>query len=154
MMPIDFATKVAVQLDERVRDLYQRARIMFGRAPAGVSIAYVVHDLATRLSDIEHGTVSQTAAREAAGALVPDLDSEDFWRSALGQLIAWHIGYPQDWVPVKLVGALLGTSRQYGYQAVNEAQLQKVANGGSLHVETAGVLDLIRDRRPHPWKVK
>jgi hypothetical protein len=97
--------------------------------------------------------VGPTAAREAASALVSDLDSEGFWRSPLGQVIAWHIGYPQDWVPVKLVGALLGTSRQYGYQAVNEAQLQKMTCGAALHVETAGVLDLIRDRRQAPWGV-
>lgn len=150
MAPVDF-NEVVIQLDERVRDLYQRSRILFGRAPAGISIAYVVRDLAERLRDIEHGAVGQTAAREAAMALVSDLDSEDFWRSALGQVIAWHVGYPQDWVPVKLVGALLGTSRQYGYQAVGEARLPKMSRGAALHVETAGVLDLIRDRRPVPW---
>lgn len=140
------------QLERLVRDLYDRARVLFGRPPAGISVTYVARDLAWRLIDVDHPAVGPAAAREAASALVPNLDSESFWRSALGQLITWHIGYPQDWVPVKLVGALLGTSRQYGYQAVNEAKLQKMSNGGSLHVETAGVLALIRDRRPLPWK--
>lgn len=154
MTSVEFDQAVA-QLDERVCDLYERSRILFGSAPTGAPTTHVVRDLGERLRNTEDSTVGPTAARQVARALLADLDSENFWRSALGQVIAWHIGYPQEWVPVKLVGALLGASRQYGYQATEEARLTKMLAGGWLHVKSADVLDLIRARRPRPsWGVK
>lgn len=140
------------QLEKLVRDLYQRARILFGRPPAGVSVHYIARDLASRLIDLDHPAVGPAAAREVATTLIFQVDSETFWRSQLGQLVAWHIGYPEEMVPIKLVGALLGTTRQNGYLACAQAGMRKTLDGSWLHVPTAEVLDLIRERRPLPWK--
>lgn len=147
---IDFAT-VTAQLEERVRGLYERARLLFGPLmnSAAADHLAVARDLARELRT--SGALGADAARTVLGALVSEHDSEEFWRSPLGQVVAWHAGYPREQVPTKLVGALIGRSRQHGYQACVEAGLNKTLDGGWMQVPREGVVNLIRDRRPEPW---
>jgi hypothetical protein len=72
-------------------------------------------------------------------------DDEAFWRTPLGRIIAWHIGFPRERVQTSLVGTLLGTSRQYGYRAV--AGLDKELRDGSVTVPSDEVRRLLRVRQ-------
>jgi hypothetical protein len=68
-------------------------------------------------------------------------DDEAFWRTPLGRVIAWHVGFPRERVQTSLVGTLLGTSRQYGYRAV--VDLDKELRDGSVTVPSEGVRRLL-----------
>jgi hypothetical protein len=152
-MTITSQELVRDQLMNLVAGLYRRSTRLFGKCPEGVSVTYVVRDLVARLYAIDDEAASAAAASEVAECLISEPDGEEFWRTPLGRLVSWHIGYPDELVPLKLVGTLIGISRQYGYKVAYEANLAKTLRGGFLFVSRRSVRDLIRERRPAGWSV-
>ena len=151
-MTISSQELVRDQLMDLVAGLYRRSTRLFGKCPEGVSVTYIVWDLVNRLYEHDDETAT-AAASEIAESLITEPDGEEFWRTPLGRLVSWHIGYPDELVPIKLVGTLVGVSRQYGYKMVYEANLTKTLKGGFLYASSGEVRDLIRNRRPASWSV-
>lgn len=149
-MTITSQELVRDQLMDLVAGLYRRSTRLFGKCPEGVSVTYIVRDLVDRLHAPDDETAT-AAASEIAESLITEPDGEEFWRTPLGRLVSWHIGYPGELVPLKLVGTLIGISRQYGYKVAYEANLTKTLRSGFLFVSRRSVRDLIRERRPAGW---
>jgi hypothetical protein len=134
------------QLATLVEEFHARARALYGASaleqfsPSTIAFAYAQ---ALWLG----GKLAEYTAREVAMALVGEraFDDEAFWRTPLGRIIAWHIGFPRERVQTSLVGTLLGTSRQYGYRAV--AGLDKELRDGSVTVPSDEVRRLLRVRQ-------
>jgi hypothetical protein len=135
------------QLATLVEEFHARARALYG-SPAleQYSPSAIARDYAAALV-LGGGELAEHAAREVAMALVGEraFDDEAFWRTPLGRVIAWYIGFPRERVQTSLVGTLLGTSRQYGYRAV--ADLDKELRDGSVTVPSEGVRRLLRVRQ-------
>jgi hypothetical protein len=145
MIKVDYS-ELLDQLAALVEEFHARARVLYGApALAAFSPGAIARDYGVQLWC--GGNAAERASREVAMALVGEraFDDEAFWRTPLGRVIAWHVGFPRERVQTSLVGTLLGTSRQYGYRAV--VDLDKELRDGSVTVPSEGVRQLLRVRQ-------
>lgn len=114
------------EIRTRVEALYRRAlQVLEESVPTGkrarIASAYA-SELRGRHGDED---AAQGTAREIVEYLVDraDLETPDFWRTALGQAVAWHLGYPEEVVPAPIAAAILGMSRQAVHDAKQRGTL-------------------------------
>ncbi|WP_232668473.1 hypothetical protein [Pseudonocardia sp. TRM90224] len=56
--------------------------------------------------------------------------SERWWRTPLGRVVAWRVGFPgADGVPVAVAAAMLGVSRQFVHDLMNRGKLDRRPDG-------------------------
>lgn len=139
---------VRTELMDHVASLYDRARTVLGQqceaTPSGV-----VNWYAEGLRKPAEGTWTEGSQVHAAREIVTSLlDSgitqrPEFWATALGRAVSWHIGYHDaDAVPRDVIAALLGVSKQAVW-----AMVQRHVGRGNPAFFTAGeVRDLLRSR--------
>lgn len=79
-----------------------------------------------------------TAARLAGIRLIavlhpgdePFAPPERWWRTPLGRVVAWRVGFPgADGVPVAVAAAMLGVSRQFVHDLMNREKLDRRPDG-------------------------
>jgi hypothetical protein len=97
------------QLHIHVDHLAQRAASTFGADTREVpfTVAKTVANLMRRLKNGD-----REAARTICFHVVDSYGDSAFWRTALGQALAWVVGYPDPEVPQATAAVILGVSRQ------------------------------------------
>lgn len=80
------------------------------------------------LSDAEVTENTRDTALRALVVVQPVTDPA-FWRTALGRMIAWHVGYGHHEVPRAHAAAILGFTRQRIAQMVNSGDLVVTGSG-------------------------
>jgi hypothetical protein len=140
---------IRAELMDHVAALYDRARTVLGQqceaTPSGV-VNWYTDGLRTDPSDNARTQREQeSAAREIVTSLLDSgvTQRPEFWATALGRAVSWHIGYHDaDAVPRDVIAALLGRSKQAVW-----AMVQRHVGRGNPAFFTAGeVRDLLRSR--------
>lgn len=55
---------------------------------------------------------------------------EGWWRTPLGRVMAWRVGFPgAEGVPVAVAAAMLGISRQFVHDLMNRGKLDRLPDG-------------------------
>lgn len=134
------------QLIELIDRLWARSTVVFGplqlEHTAEGLCATFVHEL-SRTSDIANRVTAGQIGRHLIDRA--ELDDEAFWATPLGRVLAWHVGYPYERCPAALVGAILGTSRQYGWRKASEMEVSRDERG-RRYVPSIEVRRLARER--------
>lgn len=137
---------LSVQLIELIDRLWVRSTVVFGPVEVGRTQEQLREHY---LLELSRG--SETANRVTAGQIGrhlidrAELDDEAFWATPLGRILAWHVGYPYERCPAALVGAILGTSRQYGWRKASEMEISRDERG-RRYVPSIEVRRLARER--------
>lgn len=138
------------QLIELIDRLWARSTVVFGHAqiprmPEQLCAVYL-HEL-SRTSDI----ANRVAAGQIGRNLIDraELDDDKFWATPLGRVLAWHVGYPYERCPVALIGAIIDTSRQYGWRKASEMEISRDERG-RRYVPSHEVHRLARGRMRTP----
>jgi len=96
-----------------------------------------VHHLHNR----DGGLVNEGSAIMVCQALFGNGDvPEEFWRTKIGQDVAWAIGHPHDLVPAAQAQAVLGVSRSYIRRLMREGTVTSLAD----HVNASSLRNYIR----------
>jgi hypothetical protein len=140
---------VRTELMDYVASLYQRARTVLGQqceaTPSGV-VNWYADGLRTDPSDNEETkrVQVQTADEIVTSLIDPCVTTgPEFWTTALGRAVAWHIGYRDpEQVPRDVIAALLGVTRQ----AIWAMAQRKVGRGGSPDFTGGEVREILRAR--------
>jgi hypothetical protein len=134
---------------DHVASLYDRARTVLGQqceaTPSGV-VNWYTDGLRTDPSDNARTQREQEhAAREIVTSLLDSgvTQRPEFWTTALGRAVAWHIGYHDaDAVPRDVIAGLLGVSKQAVWAMVK----RHVGRGNPAFFTAAEVRDILRAR--------
>lgn len=121
----------AAQLYAAAKNLSQRLDAFLGSNEDGIATLLLVtaDTFVQTLADAEVTEVTRATALRALAVMRPVTDAA-FWRSALGRMISWHVGYGAAEVPRVHAAAILGVTRQ---------RVAQMVNSGDLAVEGAGV---------------
>jgi hypothetical protein len=141
------------QLLDMIGTLQVRAQAIFGPGTAAFTSAQALaRDYVGRLTGLTWEDAESTCRELAIGLLSEqDLHDEAFWKTPLGRLMSWHIGYPAPYVHLKLLGSLIGVSRQYAYRRAHELGITKGRIGdGAMTISSTDARRLVRERRPTP----
>lgn len=145
MSPVDLppSDELRRQLYEHVSREMARARRLFGCKPQLTADAFTLGML-QNLGRSGDPAFARSAALIIIEELVPasELLTTKFWRSPLGQALAWVVGYHQPTVPQATVAAIVDVSRQRIHELVNAGRLARI-NG---QVPADAVRDLLHRR--------
>jgi hypothetical protein len=134
------AIDLAHQLFTRLADIESFALTTASDLRSEILASATMH--VRHLHNREAGLVNEGAGYTVCRALfgtdgeVP----EEWWRTKLGQDVAWAIGHPHDLVPAAQAQAVLGVSRSYMRRIMRDGTVSSIAD----HVHAASLRTYIR----------
>lgn len=139
------------QIEQLIERVVHRYRLLFADSVTASQReqAAVAKTIEKHLFDgFSPPEIASDVARRLAEDLLDGLEraGTDFWKTALGQTIAWHIGHPYEFVTRPQAAATLGVSKQAVLQAVESGRLDQDHQPFPNAISTTSLLAEIRRR--------